>query len=237
VLTDDGQRIDTRHLGFTMSPHEECAVEEAVRITEQHGGSATVLTLGGPEAEEQIRQAMALGVGAGVLVDVGTADLDPQATAAGITTAIRALGEGGDPFDLILFGNESADAGNHQVAIRVAHALDLPVVSGIKGLELGDGRVRLRREIPDGYEVYELPLPACVAVREGLNLPRYPTMVGRLKARKALVRVESPDVVPGGLRKLRLVNPPQQEAQVQVLGRGPDAAPDVVDLLEELELL
>ena len=117
VLTEDERAISTRHLGFTVSPHEECGAEEAVRIVEAVGGSSTVLTLGPPEAEEQLRDMMAIGVDRGIHLITDGSEWDPQATAAAIVSAVRAEAE---PFDLILFGNESADAGNYQVAIRVA---------------------------------------------------------------------------------------------------------------------
>src|SRR5436305_6250342 len=109
VLTYDERAIQTRHLGFTVSPHEECAVEEAVRLIEQHGGSSTVLTLGPPEAEEQLRDVMAIGVHRAIHLLTDGGEWDPQATAGAIVDAIRTEPE---PFDLILFGNESADAGN-----------------------------------------------------------------------------------------------------------------------------
>src|SRR6201995_1912121 len=110
VLTDDKRPISTRHLGFTISPHEECACEEAVRLVEQHGGSSTVLTLGPPEAEEQLRDMMGIGVDTAIHIVTDGSEWDPQATAKAITEAITHAPE---PFDLILFGNESADAGNY----------------------------------------------------------------------------------------------------------------------------
>ncbi len=152
VLTADGQAIDTKHLGFTVSPHEECAVEEAVQLVERHGGSSTVLTLGPEVAEEQLRTAISMGIDHGVLVEIDDDEWDPEATARALAGAIRTLEDDGGPFDLILFGNESADAGNYQVGIRVAHALGRPVVAGIKGIEVGDA-VTLRRGRAAGFEL------------------------------------------------------------------------------------
>ena len=140
VLTEDAQALETKHLGFTISPHEECAVEEAVRIVEAGGGEVVVLTLGPAEAEEQLRDCMAIGADRGILLKTDGAEWDAQATAAAIVDAVR----GEEPFDLLLFGNESADAGNYQVGIRVAYALGLPVVTGLKKIELADGRARVR---------------------------------------------------------------------------------------------
>ncbi|MBW3606403.1 MAG: electron transfer flavoprotein subunit beta/FixA family protein [Actinobacteria bacterium] len=237
-LTDDEQHIDTRHLGFTMSPHDECAVEEAVRMVTEHGGSSTVLSLGPPEADEQVRQAISMGVDHGVLLEIDDIDWEPQATASAITEAITTLTSEGTTFDLVLFGNESPDAGNYQVGIRVAYALGLPIVSGIKGIEFVDGGgVRVRRQVDDGFELYELTLPAAVAVKEGLNLPRYPAIKGRMRAKKASVRTFTPDAGPGGLRKLRLRQPREQKTETTVLGHGPEAATAVADLLEELGVM
>ena len=131
-VTDDGMDVDAAHLGFTTSPHEECAVEGAVQLIEEHGGEVTVLTLGTGEAEEQLRYAVSVGATHGVLVEADTNQLDPQRTAQAITAAIGEL-EADEPFDLILFGNESADSGGFQVGIRTAMALGRPIVQGIKG--------------------------------------------------------------------------------------------------------
>ncbi|ADD41519.1 electron transfer flavoprotein subunit beta/FixA family protein [Stackebrandtia nassauensis] len=235
-ITDDGLSVDTRHLGFTIGPHEECAVEEAIRLTDTHGGEVTVLTAGPAEAAEQLRYALAMGAHHGVLADTGTTDLDPQATATVLATALTQLRADGRDFDLILFGNESADAGNYQVGIRVACELGLSIVGGIKGIDVDTDarRVRLRRDTPEGIEVYEAALPTAVAVKEGLNLPRYPSVRGRIRSRKAQLRPVEVTPLPGGLRKLRLRPAPDKGEATVVLGHGPDAAIAVADLFDEL---
>jgi electron transfer flavoprotein beta subunit len=238
TLSADGQEIDTRFLGFTVSPHEECAVEEAVRIVEAQGGSSAVLTLGPAVAEEQLRDAMAIGIDRAVLLETDGREFDPVATAAAIVETIRAQEAAGTPFDLILLGNESADTGDFQVGIRVAVALDRPVVTGIKSLTVRDGTVVARREAPaGGWETYELPLPAVVSVKEGLNLPRYPSIPGRLRAKRKEVERVEPAWSSTGPVKLGLRLPEEQGAQVEILGRGPDAASDVVDLLVRIGVL
>jgi electron transfer flavoprotein beta subunit len=234
VLTEDARAISTRHLGFTVSPHEECAAEEAARLIEAHGGASTVLTLGPPEAEEQLRDMMAIGVDRGLHLLTDGGEWDPQGTAAAIAQAVRDQPE---PFDLLLFGNESADAANYQVAIRVAYALGLPCVTGVKALSVNDGRVRCEQEVAGGRDVYELPLPAVVTVKEGLNLPRYPSVPGRLRAKRKPVQSTRPDRPAPRLEMVRLAHPPGSGKQVQVLGHGADAAPAVVEVLSELGLL
>ncbi|GAA4937874.1 electron transfer flavoprotein beta subunit [Actinomycetospora succinea] len=232
-LSADATAVDTRHLGFTIGPHEECAVEEAVRIADRTGGSAGVLTVGPPEADEQLRYAMSMGADHAVRVEAPVADPDPEVTAAAVVGALPDL----RPYDLVLFGEASADAGHAQVGFRVAAALGRPVVGGVKGIEVDEGRVRLERHVPDGVEVHEAPLPAVAAVLEGLNLPRYPTIKGRLRAKKAPVRVLDGPAVTGGLRTLRLRHRPEARAETVVLGRGAAAAPAVADVLAELGMV
>jgi electron transfer flavoprotein beta subunit len=234
VLTEDERAISTRHLGFTISPHEECGVEEAARLVQAHGGSSTVLTLGPPEAEEQLRDMMAIGIDRAVHLVTDGQEWDPQATAAAIVAAIQAQS---DPFDLLLFGNESADAGNYQVAIRVAHALGLPCVTGIKAISVEGGTVRCEQEVAGGRDVYEVALPAVVTVKEGLNLPRYPSVPGRLRAKRKPLEASQPQPQAARMPMVRLRLPETSGKEVQVLGRGPEAAPAVVELLRELGVM
>jgi electron transfer flavoprotein beta subunit len=236
-IAADGQAIDTAFLGFTMSPHEECAVEEAVQLVEKHGGEATVLTLGPPEADEQLRYAASLGVAKAVLLDITGPDWDPQRTAAAIAAAITDIEAADGLFDLILFGNESADSGGFQVGVRVAHALGRPIVNGIKGIEVEGDMLRARREADVGVEVYEVPLPAVLGVKEGINLPRYPTLKGRLASKKVAVSQVEPRAEPGGQKMVTLLPAAEQVSATVILGTGPDAAAAVVDMLEEIGVL
>jgi electron transfer flavoprotein beta subunit len=234
VLTGDEQAIETRHLGFTISPHEECGIEEAVRLCEQHGGETTVLTLGPPEAEEQLRDGLAMGAERGVLLATDGEEWDPQATAGAIVAALESERAAGNDYDLIVFGNESADSGGFQVGIRVAHALGRPVVTGLKGLSIEDGRARCEQEVTGGRDVYLVPLPAVVTVLEGINLPRYPSVPAKLRARRKPVEQRAPERPEPRLERLRLVLPPGQGKRAEILGEGPEAAPAVVDVMREL---
>ncbi len=120
TLTDDELHIDTAYLGFTVSPHEECAVEEAVRLIEAHSGTSVVLTLGPEAAAEQLQDALAIGVERAILLETDADGWDAVSTADAITEAIRDEAEAGTPFDLLLFGNEAADSGDYQVGVLVA---------------------------------------------------------------------------------------------------------------------
>jgi electron transfer flavoprotein beta subunit len=237
-LAADGRSIDTAYLGFVVSPHEECAVEESVRLIEAHGGEAIAMTLGPAEAADQLRDALAIGVERAVHLETDGSDWDPVATASALVDAIRSLEVDGGPFDLILVGNESADSGGYQVGIRVAVALDRPIVNGAKQLEVHDGVATVRRQAPGGWEVYEVPLPAVVGVREGINLPRYPSVPGRLRAkRKEIDRIVPERRAGGGPELISLSLPVEQAQEVEILGRGPEAAPRVVEILREIGVL
>ena len=235
AVTPDGQEVDTRASGFSISPHEECAVEEAVQITEREGGTVSVLTLGPAEAVEQLRGALALGAHRAVLLETDGREFGPIATAAAIAAEVRS-----GNYDLVLLGNEAADTGDYQVGVRLAHELGWPVATGIKNLSVADGEaagIVARREYRGVEEAYSLPLPAVVTVKEGINLPRYPSLPGRLRAKRAAVDRSAPDYVPEGLRKEALRVPETSKHQATVLGNGVDAVPELVRILEEWGVL
>jgi electron transfer flavoprotein beta subunit len=233
-ITDDGQQVDTAFLGFTVSPHEECAVEAAVQLVEQHGGEVTVLTLGPAEAEEQLRTAVSVGAAKAVLVPIDGQDWDPQRTASAIASVVKDLESANGSFDLILFGNESADSCGYQVGVRAALKLSRPMVNGAKGIEIDGTSAKIRRESDAGQDIYVLPMPAAVGVKEGINLPRYPTMKGRLASKKVDISRSETTASAGGLKMIQLQRPPERASNTQILGTGPEAASAIVDLLEEL---
>jgi electron transfer flavoprotein beta subunit len=246
VLTGDGE-VDTRMSGFTISPHEECAVEEAVQITERLGGTVTVLTLGPPAAADQLRESLALGAGRAVLLETDGREWGPMATAAEIVAEVRRRAAEGDGYDLVLCGNEAADTGDYQVGIRVAHALGWPCVAGIKSLEIagdgpGDGgtgswQVRAGREYRGTDESFEFGLPAVITVKEGINLPRYPSLPGRLRAKRAVIERHEPAWHDEGMHKEALRVPAAERKQAEVLGTGADAVPALMRVLEEWGVL
>ena len=272
VMTGDGE-VDTRMSGFTISPHEECAVEEAVQITERLGGTVSVLTLGPPAAADQLRESLALGAGRAVLLETDDREWGPMATAAEIVAEVRRRAAEGDGYDLVLCGNEAADTGDYQVGIRVAHALGWPSVTGIKSLEVtgtagsgerppgpprgpegpvtsshglgrepgdsgtGGWQVRAGREYRGTEESFEFGLPAVITVKEGINLPRYPSLPGRLRAKRAVIERSEPTWRDEGMRKQALRVPATERKQAEVLGTGADAVPALMRVLEEWGVL
>ena len=228
-LTADGQGVDARHVGFTVSAHENCAVELAVRIAGDTGGTATVLTLGTDDAIEQLRTVLGLGCTGAVLIEADPAGFGPADVAREIAAVVRDR-----DVDLVLLGNDAADTGDFQVGIRLAHALGRPVVNGASTVVVTGDTVTAHVAGPDGVETYQVPVPAVVTVLEGGVEPRYPTISGRMKAKKVKIETVAPQQAPTGSGRVRLSLPPAQPSAVEVLGEGPDAAKAVVDLLEKL---
>jgi len=219
TLTADGRSVDTRMSGFTISPHEECAVEEAVRLVERFGGSVTVVTLGPVAAEEQLRACLALGASAAILLELAPGvEAGPLATAAALFSAAQSsaaqfsaarqsvAADGG--FDLVLLGNEASDTGDYQVGIRLAHLLGRPVATGIKSLSVADSgeSIVASRTYRGALETFSLPLPCVVTVKEGLRMT-----------------------------SLRVPDAPRQQATV--LGHGVAAVPALVATLSELGVI
>jgi electron transfer flavoprotein beta subunit len=237
TLTADERAVDTKASGFTISPHEECAVEEAVRLVERFGGAVTVASLGPAAAEEQLRACLALGASAAVLLETADGvETGPIATAA----ALHAVAAAG-PFDLVLLGNEASDTGDYQVGIRLAHLLGRPVATGIKAISVSGSSLSASRTYRGVVETFTLPLPCVVTVKEGINLPRYPSLPGRLRAKRASIAripVAEPDpATASDVRMTRLRVPEAPRKQATVLGRGPDAVPALVSVLAEIGVL
>jgi electron transfer flavoprotein beta subunit len=234
ILTDDAQSVDARHVGYTVSPHEECAIELAVQIASATDGEATVLSVGDEDATEQLRNALAVGCKSAVLVEAPTERFGPADVAAAIAEVVRVREAEGTAYDLVLLGNDAADTGDFQVGVRLAYALARPVLTGISVCEVVGDQVVARGDGPAGTETFELPLPAVVTVLEGGVDPKYPSIPGRMKAKRATIDVLTSSVEPRGSGRVRLKLPEAQPSSVEILGEGPEAAPAVVDLLFKL---
>ena len=237
TLTADAMGVDAEHVGYTVSPHEECAVELAIQTAKETGGEVTVLSVGTEDAVKQLRDALAVGCTAAVLVEADAADFGPADVAAAIVDVVNAHEAQGRSYGLVLLGNDAADTGDFQVGIRLAYALGRPVLTGASTVEVDGDHVVTWAEGPEGREGSQAPLPAVVTVMEGGVEPRYPSVPGRMKAKKIPVETVAPGFDPVGSGRLRLKLPPAPTSEVEVLGKGADAAPAVVDLLEELGVL
>lgn len=234
VLTADGMSIDGRYAGYTTSAHEEAAVELAVQITGESGGQVSVLTVGSQDAQEQLRAALAVGASDAILVEADADRLGPADVAAEIAAVVRDREAAGTAYGVILMGNDAADSGDFQVGIRTAYALGRPVVAGAQTISLDGPVATVRGEGPDGTQVYEVALPLVATVLEGGVSPRYPSVVGKLKAKKAPLETLAARGEPRGSGRTGLHTPPAPDTTAEVLGEGPAAAAAVVAVLSKL---
>jgi electron transfer flavoprotein beta subunit len=240
MLTADEQAVDARFVGYTVSNHESSAVELAIRVADATGGSVTLATVGPAESTEQLRHMLGLGCHAATLVEADPVALGPADVARELAAVVTDHAGRGGPdggYDLVLLGNDAADSGDFQVGIRLAYALGWPVVNGVSTVETAEGHAITKNDGPDGEETFSVPLPAVVTVLEGGVEPRYPTLKGRMAAKKVEIETRALSAEPTGASRVRLVVPPPAPSIVEVLGEGPEAAAAVVDLFERLGVL
>jgi electron transfer flavoprotein beta subunit len=170
-----------------INPYDTYAIEEGIRIRERCGGTVTVLTMGPPQAEEALREAISLGGDDAVLLsDRAFAGADTWATSYTLAQGIKKIGD----YDLIICGKQAIDGDTAQVGPGIAEFLDIPFVAYIRKLEeIKDGYMRVERLMDEGYEVIETRLPALITVVKEINEPRLPSLKGKMKAKKAEIPV------------------------------------------------
>jgi len=236
----DGKTIDETGVTWVVSPYDEIAVEEALRIREKQGGEVVVYTVGDERAGTALRTVLAMGADRAVhLKDPAFGDSDSLALSRILSAALRA-----EAFDLILFGRQAVGTDEGQIGPRVAELLDLPHVSVVVKLAAEGGRFSAEREIEGAHEIVEGPLPAVITAQKGLNEPRYASLKGILAAKKKEVRVMTasdlgldPATVGNagsGTRWEKLELPPARNAGRILKDMDPEAAAkELVRLLRE----
>lgn len=181
ITLNAGGQIDSNGVNYVVNPYCEFAVEEALRIKERLGtGEVVILSVGPERVEAAIRQCLAMGADRGILVNDPALEGGDEYTAAQVLA--KALEKEG--YDLILAGFQAVDDGSAQVGARVAELLNIPQVTIITKLELENGKAVATREIDDGLEIIEVPLPAIFTAQQGLAEPRYPSMKGIMQSKK-----------------------------------------------------
>ena len=169
-----------------MNPFDRHALEEAVAIKEQHGGKVTVITMGPPQAENVLREALSCGADDGVLIsDRAFAGADTWATSYTLARAVKTLGQ----FDLILCGKQAIDGDTAQVGPGLACRLRLPFATCVqKTRKVTAEAIEVERMMDDGFDVLRLPLPALMTVVKDINEPRVASLKGKMRAKKAEIR-------------------------------------------------
>lgn len=176
---------------YVINPYDEYAIEEALVLREAHGGEVTVVTVGPERSESALRKALAMGADNGVHINDDSLFGDEYKTSVVLAEFLRS-----QPYDLILAGNQAVDNGSGQVAVRVAELLGIPHISTVTKLEVSGTQVIAHRDAEGDVEVIESSLPILVTAQQGLNEPRYPSLLGIRKANKIPLTVKGAGDLP-----------------------------------------
>lgn len=228
-----------------VNPFDEYAIEEAVRLKEKVGGKVTVITMGPPQAESALRQAISVGCDEAILIcDRAFAGADTWATSYAISTAIKTIGD----FDVIFCGKQATDGDTAQVGPSVAEMLNIPHVAYVKKLEeVSEKSIKVQRMMEDGYDLIEVPLPCLFTVVKEINTPRIPSLKGKMAAKKANIKQLSASAINADTTKTglagsptqvsKIFTPPQRQGGEMLEGEPQDIAAQLVKKLTDNSLI
>lgn len=233
-ITLSGGKINDDGATFIINPYDEYAVEEAIKLRDEHGGEITVISVGEDESVKQIHSALAMGADKAVLIDTDDLDeMDQYTTSRLIHEYLK-----DKEVDLIIAGNVAIDGGSGQVGPRIAELLDMPYVTSITKFELNERTATITRDVEGDTEIVEVALPVLVTAQQGLNEPRYPSLAGIMKAKKKPLEelevddldIDEDDVEPK-TKAIEIYLPPKKEAGKILAGEMADQVKELVGLL------
>jgi len=228
-----------------INPFDCYALEEGVRLKERFGGTVTVISMGPPQAEKALREAVSLGADKAILVsDRAFAGSDTLATSYALATAIKKIGE----IDLIICGKQAIDGDTAQVGPGIAVHLDMPQITFVRKIEeIADGKIRAERMTEEGYDIVEAELPAVLSVVKEINEPRIASLKGKMTAKKAEIPTWTAEEVGADTERLGLDGsatmvievfaPPAREGGKLLEGEPQETAAELVRELKELQAI
>lgn len=228
-----------------INPEDKNALEEALKLKESTGAEVVVITMGPPQADDALREALAMGADKAILLtDRAFAGADTWATATTLGLAVEKIGD----YDLILGGRQAIDGDTAQVGPQLAESLGIPQITYVYDLEIAEGKAVAKRQLEDGYEVIEASLPALLTITKDANKPRYPTAPGIISAYRSqeVIRwtAEDLNVAPGtvGLegsptQVRRSFSPPAKEPGETVTLPPDEAAKEVLRRLKAQNII
>ena len=235
-ITVSNGKISEDGAEFIINPYDEYAIEEAIQVRDANDGEVTVITIGGEDAEKQLRTALAMGADKAVLIDTED-DLDEMDEFTSAKIIAEYLKD--KDADLILAGNVAIDGGSGQVGPRVAELLGINYVTTITNLEINGTSVKIIRDVEGDSETIETSLPLLVTAQQGLNEPRYPSLPGIMKAKKKpLEKLELDDLdleeddVEAKTQTIEIYLPPKKAAGRVLEGDIADQVKELVNLLK-----
>lgn len=229
-----------------INPFDVYAIEEGIRLKEKFGGKSFVITMGPPQAEAALREAVSLGIDEAILIsDRAFAGGDTWATSYTLSKAIQKMAKEFVPFDLVLCGKQASDGDTAQVGPGISAFLDIPQVTYVKKIEeIKDGRARVERMSEEGYDILVSPLPAVFTVVKEINTPRLPGIKGMMRAKSAKITVwsakdigaEPSNVGLSGSRTsvVKIFTPPARKGGEMLSGEVPEVAEKLAGLLKDI---
>ncbi len=223
-----------------INPFDAYAIEEGVALKERFGGKVTAISMGPPQAEASLREAVSLGVDEGILVsDRAFAGSDTWATSYTLAMAIKKIGK----YDIIICGKQASDGDTAQVGPGISTHLDIPQVTYVKRIEeINDSKARLERMTEEGYEVIASPLPCLITVVKEINTPRLPSLKGKMKSKSAQIQkwtakdieCDSKSIGLDGspTKVVKIFTPPQREKGQILQGESHEIAEKLASLLK-----
>lgn len=241
-IDQNTKRMVRKGVPHELDPAAASAVEEALRLTEKHGGTVTLVTMGISDATIGIRNALAMGVTSAVhILDDAVAGSDTLGTAKILAAAIKK-----QPFDLVICATESSDSYSGIVPGQIAHLLRVPPMTFAKEIIIDGDRILIKRQSESGYDLVESSLPVLVAVSSGINEPRYPQLKGIMAAKKKEIKIYTaadlglpPEQVgeKGAREKVLTVGrPPKRQAGKVVVDEG-EGGKQIADFLAEIKVI
>jgi len=236
-IAPEGDRIAEGDINWIVSPYDEFAIEEALKIKDAQGGEVVLVTVGPDRAQSALRTGLAMGADSAVHVKDPLLDgADTLGTARALAGALKTL----EPFDLVLCGQQGVGGDNSQVPGLLAELLDLPQVTVAVKIDVKDNKAVVEREIDGAHETWETTLPAVVSAQKGLNEPRYANLKGIMAAKKkplvaldaAAVGLDAGSAAPK-LLVTRLELPPSRPEVRMIEGDAGAQAEELIRLLHE----
>lgn len=225
-IGSDNVSIDKAGVNFMLSPYDEFAVEEGLRLREKFTGEVMVISLGSDSHKETLRKALAMGVDKAVLLKDETVR-DSFGVAHALAEEIKTLSP-----DIVLFGKQSIDYDDAQVGTLVAEMLGMPSVAVVVKLTIEDKKVTCEREIEGGHETVQTMLPCIIQAQRGLNEPRYPSLKGIMAAKTKPIQ-EKPAAAAEPRVQTVAMRKPEAKSAGKIVGTDKSAVPELVRLLHE----
>ncbi|GHT37065.1 electron transfer flavoprotein subunit beta [Endomicrobiia bacterium] len=244
-IDPENGRLKRDGVESTINPFDEYAIEEGVRIKERIGGKVSVVTMGPPQAESALREAVSKGIDEAVLVsDRAFGGADTLATSYTLSLAIKAIGY----YDIIICGKQASDGDTAQVGPGIAEMLNIPHIAYVKKIEAVDDKlIRVERMMEDGYDLIESPVPVLLTVVKEINNPRVASLKGKMAAKKAVIKVLDAAAIGADIKKtglngsptqvMKVFTPPKRTGGEKFVGKAHEVAAALVKRLSDVGII